>query len=231
MNELGPPRLQHNPEALTDSERAELHDYGSEGPAHAAQLRMLSRLEQTIGSEAGAGHAGPNVRGVPWLALAATGLMLVLGVGLWLLTRTSAAPALELAPQSASATERTAPAAPAPVEAAEAAPLEAERPAKARSARKPRLATPRDELALLARARRSLLSRPAEALALAEEHARDHPHGALEEEREVLAIEALQKLGRVGAARRRIGIFLRRFPKSSQRANLSAWLASTQAAP
>ena len=50
---------------------------------------------------------------------------------------------------------------------------------------------PAAELALLMRARRVLLTTPLRTLELTEEHARDYPHGAFAEEREVLAIEAM----------------------------------------
>jgi hypothetical protein len=90
---------------------------------------------------------------------------------------------------------------------------------------------PIEELKLLTRARRVLPSRPATTLALSAEHARLYPRGALAEEREVLAIEALLKLGHNIQARQRARAFLREFSDSSQRARLAALLAQKQPAP
>jgi len=56
--------------------------------------------------------------------------------------------------------------------------------------------------------------RPADALAAADLHAREFPHGQLAEEREVLAITALISLGRNADARARRTRFLHDFPNS-----------------
>lgn len=70
------------------------------------------------------------------------------------------------------------------------------------------------EAALLERARGALESAPARALALTREHAREFPSGQLGLEREIVAIEALQKLGRVTEARARADALLRTAPGS-----------------
>jgi len=74
---------------------------------------------------------------------------------------------------------------------------------------------PLAELALLTRARRVLLSTPERTLALTEEHRRLYAHGAFAEERELLAIEALIRLGEQAAAKRRGETFLRDHPGSA----------------
>lgn len=84
---------------------------------------------------------------------------------------------------------------------------------------------PLSELTLLARARRSLLTSPERSLELAEQHARDFPTGTLCEEREVLAIESLLKLGRVALAKQRALLFERSFPSSAHRAHLARLIA------
>ncbi len=56
--------------------------------------------------------------------------------------------------------------------------------------------------------------RPADALAFAERHARDHARGQLAEEREVLAITSLESLGRRDDAWARRKRFARAFPDS-----------------
>jgi hypothetical protein len=59
------------------------------------------------------------------------------------------------------------------------------------------------EVALLERARSVLDADPAAALGVLEEHARRFPQGKLSVERELLALDTLQRLGRTGEARER----------------------------
>lgn len=72
------------------------------------------------------------------------------------------------------------------------------------------------EVKMLARAQDALRGQPAEALAIADEHARRYPSGMLAQEREVIAIEALVKSGRTADARARAARFEQRFPGSAQ---------------
>jgi hypothetical protein len=81
------------------------------------------------------------------------------------------------------------------------------------------------EGALLLHARQALASDPHGALELTQEHARRFPAGALVPEREVLAIEALARLGRASEARSRLAAFRERFPQSPHVARLEALLA------
>ena len=81
------------------------------------------------------------------------------------------------------------------------------------------------ELTLLAHARRALLAQPERSLELAEQHAREFPNGTLCEEREVLAIESLLKLGLSDRARQRALLFEQRFPSSAHRAHLARLIA------
>jgi hypothetical protein len=71
------------------------------------------------------------------------------------------------------------------------------------------------ELDLLTRARRVVSSAPGRALELASEHARDYPTGAFMQEREVLAIDALQRLGRRAEAVGRAQRFRAAYPTST----------------
>jgi hypothetical protein len=66
-----------------------------------------------------------------------------------------------------------------------------------------------DELELLERADRALATDPAEALSLAESHAKLFPSGSMAEEREVIAVSALERLGRDREARTRADRFMR----------------------
>lgn len=67
-----------------------------------------------------------------------------------------------------------------------------------------------EEVALLERARAALASSPADALALADTHAARFPAGKLGMEREMVAIDALRRLGRTGEARARAEAMLSR---------------------
>jgi len=71
------------------------------------------------------------------------------------------------------------------------------------------------EASLLERARRALAANPARALALAGEHGRRFPGGALSQEREVIAIAALRRLGRGAEADARAARFERNYPHSA----------------
>lgn len=74
-----------------------------------------------------------------------------------------------------------------------------------------------DEAALLEQARRALATNPTQALALTRRHQALYPHGALVQEREVIAIEALRRLGRGGQASERANSFEKSFPDSAHR--------------
>jgi hypothetical protein len=62
---------------------------------------------------------------------------------------------------------------------------------------------PESEISLLKRAREAMQANPRKALALSSEHAKLYPGGALEQEREVIAIDALLRLGRKAEAAER----------------------------
>jgi hypothetical protein len=84
------------------------------------------------------------------------------------------------------------------------------------------------ELALLRRAQTELGLTPARALQLAEEHAARFAGGALEQEREVIAIDALVRLGRRGEATTRAERFRQTFPGSAHERRLDVLLASAK---
>jgi hypothetical protein len=87
------------------------------------------------------------------------------------------------------------------------------------------------EIALLERAYRALAQNPSEALALTEEDAKRYPSGALVQEREFVAIEALVALGRTSEADARIDQFRGRFPGSAHLRRLERLRASANGAP
>lgn len=85
--------------------------------------------------------------------------------------------------------------------------------ASSRELQNPRVAAP-SELSLLARARESLTSNPERTLALCRRHAQLYPQGQLAQEREVLLIEALERLKRDKEAAQRRQEFGKLFPDS-----------------
>ena len=90
-------------------------------------------------------------------------------------------------------------------------------------------APPPSEGALLLAARVALRSaNPTRALALTAQHERLFPRGAMREERDVIAIEALTQTGDRTRAARRAGAFLQRYPSSPYRARVEGLLAAPQ---
>jgi hypothetical protein len=233
-----PMRLIDEVDALSAEERAELASYTRDEPSSDAQERMLARLTQTTVAEA-SGNATPRLRlGRVWWGLAALSALLL---GLFLQPETRPHQASVARKPSASITKAPAPPVQPAAEgraSAEPKKVDAPRPqppAAAAATRKKSVAPntvlaeksdPVEELKLLTRARRVLPSQPERSLALTEEHASAYPRGAFAEEREVLAIEAFDQLGRRGQAALRVRAFLRNYPASPQRARLEVWLAS-----
>jgi hypothetical protein len=85
-------------------------------------------------------------------------------------------------------------------------------------------AAPESEMDLLREAQGSLGSSPATTLARCEEHARLYPTGSLAEEREVLAVDALLRLGRRGEAEARAARFRGEHPGSAYLRRLDSLL-------
>lgn len=176
---------------------------------------------------AGAGSAAPAAGGaIKALAIGAV-VVAVAGVA-WLSTSGRRA---EEAPKSAAPVE--APAAPPPLTSAPANGPETP-PASPQSARVEATQAPHaasetahrpgaakeesvSEAALLAQAQAALGKNPRRALALTREHKRRFPDGALAQEREVIAIEALKRVGDDESAQRRATEFSERYPDSAHR--------------
>lgn len=207
------------------------------------EVLQLSRgLEARLGVEAGlVGSHAPGVTATSkaWLAAGRWALWLSVGAGsvaaVWSLQPeksaqlSTAQPSIAQPPvrESEGVPPSSAPTPPSSVNvleppvllpAAEPAPASAsERRAHAR-ARAPRTS----ETELLQRAQRALVDRPSQALALAAEHRRLFAEGALAEEREVIAIEALRRLGRERAAQQRAARFDAKYPNSVHRSRVQA---------
>lgn len=93
-------------------------------------------------------------------------------------------------------------------------PTPATKPSSALGKAPPRAAG-QDEVELIGQARARMQSAPAEALRLAAEHGRLFPSGVLVQERELIAIESLERLGRTAEAKARAQRFATRFPGSA----------------
>jgi hypothetical protein len=83
------------------------------------------------------------------------------------------------------------------------------------------------EADLLRAALEALPLAPRTALRLADDHARRYPDGVLTQEREVIAIEALAKLGQRTSARLRAQQLLRKHPSTVHNARIEALLETT----
>jgi len=82
------------------------------------------------------------------------------------------------------------------------------------------------EIDLLARAQEAVRARPAETLALCQQHKAEFANGRFTQEREALAIEALFYLDRRGEAERRWNDFQQRYPASNHRIHLAELFSS-----
>ncbi|AKV04772.1 hypothetical protein AKJ09_11435 [Labilithrix luteola] len=87
------------------------------------------------------------------------------------------------------------------------------------------------ESSLLNRAHAAVTSNPQHALALTSEHARRFANGMLVQEREVIAIEALARLGRVDEARARAATFYSNYPNSAYRRRVDAAFGNPNRTP
>jgi hypothetical protein len=230
---------QEQPERL--SERADASDplaralraSSGEGPSAERLAGIGGGLQQGMLQGAGAPSSLPTPR-PSGAALKVLAPLLLLGGVAWLLARAPAA-APAAAPEPRAVAPAAAVAAPAPERAAAppppspaVVPLPAITPTPrselaARAAPLPRAAAavqPPDELSLLRAAQAQLASAPALALETLAEHQRHFPQGALAQEREVLAVDALLSLGRFAEARVRADALPLAYPDTPHRRRL-----------
>ncbi|HJL14724.1 MAG TPA: hypothetical protein RMH99_03655, partial [Sandaracinaceae bacterium LLY-WYZ-13_1] len=126
--------------------------------------------------------------------------------------------------------------APAPARTADAPRADAPTPPASSAAQPHRRPGPAprptlSEAELLARAQAAVARSPRRALHWTARHRRAFPAGALTQEREVLAIDALSRLGRQSSARPRAEAFLRRHPRSAHAGAVRRMLARMNEAP
>ena len=81
---------------------------------------------------------------------------------------------------------------------------------------------PESEVSHLERAKALVDARPSEAFALATDHASRFPRGILQQEADVIAIEALARAGRTTGAAEHLRQFRQRFPNSAYLPHLDA---------
>lgn len=179
----------------------------------------------------GAAAAATATKATLWssgLVKAALVLTVLAGVGATTVALTRPAPGVTPQPMPMQSASIAAP--PEPI-VADLAPVPSAPASVAPSARPslhvtPSAEDPEEEARLLHRAQDALAASPAKALALGQEHARRFPHGLLAQEREVLAIDALVRLGRNAEATRRAEAFARTYPSSSHRRRIDALLSA-----
>jgi hypothetical protein len=115
-------------------------------------------------------------------------------------------PSTEAPSSSAAPAPSTSPSAHARSQASSAAPAE----------------DPDREVALLQHAQDALAVDPSRALSICAEHSRGFPHGLLAQEREVIAVDALVRLGRLEDAQQRAARFAAAYPSSTHLRRIEA---------
>ena len=209
------------PEPFREAKRT----YREDGPSEEQLTRMLARVETAAVSETGS--SAPRAPLKPWTWLVSA----VGAVGVALLLNAKEPPPLSL---SEAPVKPAAPRAPAlthlPLVNRQTDALPRGRGSQGAPTRpKPRVQSETmAELALLERARRVMANDPARALSLTDLHRRRYRMGQFEQERELLAIEALLSLGSVRAAEARAHRFVRSHAESVHIQRLEQLLRSAK---
>jgi hypothetical protein len=232
--------MSDDPVRLVDAEseapevlRLALRGGGSAAPSSAQLDALASKLGPLLGAAAGGAAAGAAASSTAGGSAASGGAGLSIGAkvvagvvlvgalaggGAWLAER-DGSPAPAAKPAATAAGRAVTPGAPA--EPALPAPPAAEPPAldapsrAAPGSAKPPAAAAIKESELLEAAQRALGTNPERALALTQTHRQRFPNGALAQEREVIAIEALSRLGRKNDAKRQSEAFEKTYPGSA----------------
>ena len=224
------------PEALREFARSG----GRRGPSDAAVERMAKGLATAGVLSAPAAPAQAAPRAEPKAAYYKLGVLALAVAGGLLVTWRASQPPTSIATNELSidapqgVTESTAPPS---IEPPPADPADAPKPLTISVDELPSAAPPAtalaprtsakspteiagSELALVHRAQVALASDPQRALTLTSEHARAYPNGEFVQEREVIAVEALSRLGRKEEALRRALSLVQRFPRTPYAARL-----------
>jgi hypothetical protein len=236
-----PKRLIDPDSEAPDGLRTLLESARQQGPSDEQRARLQASLLPLFGASMlvdaalkASPSGAPAAAGAGTLALKVVGGVLIagmLGVGGWLATRSAPEPAP--APHVAATPGQRAAAEPAPEQqatAVEAAPSAALAPPRPRETIAPTVSKSDsqkavlEEAALLHEARTALGPDPSKALELSRTHQRRFPSGALTQEREVIAIQALSQLGRGDDAKRRAAQFVQRYPNSPHKHKIESLL-------
>jgi hypothetical protein len=238
MTELrDPPRLAESA-PLSPDVGSLLRDAAQDLPTEGQLARVAERLEPIFASSA-AEAPRPAARAVKPFTWGAGAVALgLLGYAALQGARHSGqdpAPAGSATPAAQSSVAPPAPAAtveapepqtiPSAAPPSSAEPVNHERTAPASPARSAERHAGPSEAELLERARRALATDPARALALAQQHQKQYPNGVLQQERDVITIEALRRLGKVKEADQRAGTFQRQYPDSAHRRSVETGLS------
>ena len=220
------------PPELRDLLQAARHDLPSSAE--------LGSLEGKLGALLDAPPAAPPLPGAsssgnaPALAKLAVLIAVggLVGTGAWLAAQNEAA--------TPEPPERVAPEAPMPSEP-KAAPPPSQEPSSAAASPKaseqveaaapeptapptPPARSKPSEASLLSQAQQALKDDPKRALALTRQHKRLYPNGALSQEREVIAIEALSRLDQASRAKQKANEFSEKYPESAHQKKVDSAL-------
>lgn len=221
MTYQDPPRLVAGDDELARALRDLEVDHLAAGPSAAAR----AALWQGLSARSGAPWAlGLRAR----IGLLSSALLIAVGLAVWPRSAPTAphggVPVVPAPTGAPVAHDADPPLPPPAISAVPAPPPERAPPKPPKRAVQP--SSPEAELGLLVPARKLVAVEPARALALVERHRARFAHGVFAEEREVLAVEALVRLGRGQEARARAARFARAHPASAQRARLDALLGN-----
>lgn len=231
MSDEDPIRLHEPGSAASDGLRALFRDGSEDFPADAQLSALATKLGPLLDAASpGAAAAAANAGRTKLLVAALGGV----GVGITAWVLLSSGPSSSPVPSSSvmvppltpsvappSAGPSIEPQAPPSAPPAAATNVDVT-PSTARPAAAPPARPAESEAEFLERARGALGPSPSLALSLANQHRARYPSGVLAEEREVIAIEALKRLGRTAEAERRIEAFSRRYPGSAYRKKLDS---------
>jgi len=192
-----------------------------------AMTPLLGAGGATGGAAGGAGAASSStILSKPLIAALLMSVAAGGGVGLyWSMSEAPApepvAPPAERPEAIETTTESEPPIEYAPTGARDEPEAAPEDPRGERTSRSRDRETGLSEAELLRGAQDAVHTNPRRALRLVREHARRYPDGFMVQEREVIAIDALKRLGQRRKAATRASRFLSRFPSSAHRARIA----------
>lgn len=233
-SEQSPLRLVHGGASADANLRRALGKLQSRAPSIEDRARLQQRMAALAGGTATgtfALRAAAETSRLTRIAASAwaKGALIALfaaGTASYVLTRHPAPPTQAVTPPARPVVPVALPAVTPAIEAALAASADAETPTRA-----PLPPDPNAELRLLKAAQAALDASPARALTLTQQHAARYPHSALAQERELLSITALVRLGRAAEARQRAERFQQRYPNSAYAHRIAAALPASSPSP